>query len=333
MPIRFQCPKCSVRLSVVSRKGGHTSPCPNCRQVITIPLEARTEAPPPLPANRSESKATVITIGPAVSVAASAHLVDSTRGPAAITPIKETRPAVSKTIDENAPTVAPLMGERVRKDDSVEGSAYRATDAQGKELAAEIARLADREKFISFPRWLVYFQAGLLGVVAATFFLLGLMIRQNPSDGVSRTTAMYNCQLTGQVLVNVDGKKVPDEGAVVFVLPVNSHLSELDLQPIRPDQFEPTNNFSISAIEAIGGRVVRINQNGEFDLSLRGPRAYFVLVVSRLASRPDDIKIPKSTSGELKDYFFLGDLVGNKKYFKTEVLLNRRSHNLAVVEF
>ncbi len=333
MPIRFQCPKCHVRLSVTKRKAGQASPCPNCRQQITIPLDATTDAPPPLPAHRSESKATAATLGKAVPVIASTPTIAASGEAPDSAPIKQSRPAVTKAFDENVHSHEPLMGQRAINSELVEGSAYRTKDVQGNELAAEIERLAEREKFISFPRWLVYFQAGLLGVVAATFFLLGMMINQNSGDGEVRTTEMYDCQLTGHVMVKADGKKVPDQGAVVLVLPVNGHLSELDLQPLRPDQFEPLNNLSISAIEAIGGRVVRIDQNGEFDLSLRGPRSYVVLVVSRLGIRPEDVKIPKFATGQLKDYFFLGDLVGNKKYSVSPILLKRRSQNLATIEF
>jgi hypothetical protein len=201
-------------------------------------------------------------------------------------------------------------------------------------LAADEAN-ASLSDTISLPRWIVYFQGGLLGVVAGTFFLLGLMIGQNTGAPNGNLAEMYDCQLTGKVVFEKDGQKAADEGAVVIVVPVEAKLMERpDPQGLRPDDFKAVDNPSIERIKAIGGRVGRINRDGEFDLTLRGPREYYVLVISRRIVRAAEERIPTSTSAEVGGYFFpVEDLIGEKKYDWTKRVLNRRSQNLPTVVF
>lgn len=335
MPIRFHCPKCHVKLSVALRKAGHTSPCPNCRQPIQIPAAPPDASPPPLPAKVSTSQATLaIPAKPVLKEVPAAALIErSPSGPTELAP--SPHPANARTPGESVPSAVPLMGQPARMPDSLDGTQERSSETQNSELAAEVARLAERERFITLPRWIVYTQAGLLGVAATTFFLMGLMIGQYSSSGPTDKTELYECQLTGQVFLIDEGKKNADDGAVVIVLPVDARIMERPApQPLRPDEFQPIDNPSITAIEKIGGRVVRINRAGEFDLTLQGPREYFVLVISRYGVRPDKEKIPKSTVAEIGGFFFPAeDLIGDKKYFLTKIVLSRRSQNLAPIVF
>jgi hypothetical protein len=216
-------------------------------------------------------------------------------------------------------------------------TAIRDLEASNKrtKYLASVAEWAREDHMISVPRWTIYFQAGLLAVTATTFFLMGMMIGQNSTAPEASPTQMYDCQLTGQVLYEQEGRRLPDEGAVVIVVPTELRMMERpDPEPLQPDQFQAVENPSIAQIEALGGRVVRINRDGDFDLTLRGPREYYVLVVSRRSERTEAEKIPKADSAKIGGYFFpVENLIGNKRYQLSTEVLNRRSQNLPTIVF
>ena len=45
MPIRFACPHCRQKLSVSTRRAGHTADCPRCRRPLTIPAAEAASVP------------------------------------------------------------------------------------------------------------------------------------------------------------------------------------------------------------------------------------------------------------------------------------------------
>lgn len=313
MPIRFHCPKCHVRLSVAQRKAGHSSPCPNCRQVITIP----NLSPPPLPSGAAESRQPSEASTGAENAADQSEGVVSTVAPDDRAGARESAVAATGETWQSQTAIREL-------DPHVLDPEYRAA------LAGDPAS----DQTITLPRWTVYFQAGLLAVVATMFFLLGLMIGQNTTSTVATSAELHDCQLTGKVLYLTENRKLPDEGAVVFVLPVNGTILERpDPSSLQPEQFEATENPAIQQIEEVGGRVVRIDRDGTFDLMLRGPREYHVLIVSRNADRNENEEIPTSDTTKILRYFFADDLIGDKKYHLSTVTLNRRSQNLPDVTF
>jgi hypothetical protein len=227
------------------------------------------------------------------------------------------------------------MGEPERKPDLLDEVTGRAERLHDQLLAAEAARLTERQRYMLLPRWIVYFQAGLLGVGCSTFFVLGMMISQNVGKGSERKVETFKTQLTGQVQFFDDGKRLSDEGAVVLVLPVDARITEHpEARNLGPEHFQPTDNPAIEAIDKIGGKVVRVNREGEFALEVLGPREYFVLVISHFTDRPDGEQIPKSVAADVNRFFSSAeDLIGRKKYSLTKMRLDRSSHLLVPVVF
>ena len=217
MPIRFQCPKCRIRLSVAPRKAGHTSPCPNCRQLITIPAGA----PPPLPGATLDSPSAAATSLSSEEPLASSQIHSATPADSdyANAPAQQSPAA-------HASYQSPATDETWRAETAIYKISPHSTRPSQMPTDSAPAALG---KTITFPRWIVYFQAALLGVVATTFFLLGIMIDQNSRRTNGDSTEMYDCQLTGQVVVKKGSRNAPDEGAVVIVVPVDAKLME------RPD--------------------------------------------------------------------------------------------------
>ncbi len=323
MPIRFHCPKCHIRLSVAERKAGHSSPCPNCRQVITIPAEG----PPPLPATTLETSSALATAEKSEPPSGTSHARPPTSDASEFVD-----PPVAQSQAVGASQQSPASNETWQTETAIYDVPPR--PALPSQLASDGTTTA-LPNTISLPRWTVYFQGGLLAVVATTFFLLGMMLGQNSSGTAERSSETYDCQLTGRVVFNRGATKAPDEGAVVIVVPKDGSLQDRvqDHAGLRPEEFEAIDNPSIAQIEAAGGRVVRINHEGEFDLPLRGPREYYVLIISRHSERAAEVEISTSTRAELSGYFFAPDVIGPKKYYLTTLVLNRRSQNLPTVEF
>lgn len=134
------------------------------------------------------------------------------------------------------------------------------------------------------PRWVVYFQVAMLGIVAATFFLFGLMVGQLTGRNLNSEQPSFDCQLTGSVQYQLDGGLLPDEGAVVFLLPRNRKPAErAPGNLVSPREFQPLGNRGIEVVHQLGGAVCRVNASGEFNLVVDGNQQgieYFLLIVS-----------------------------------------------------
>lgn len=154
---------------------------------------------------------------------------------------------------------------------------------------------------ILLPRWVVYFQAALLGIVAATFFIFGMMVTSltsnsdDPFDG-------GEVRVFGTVAKTDEGQQVPDTGAVVLLLPDSPvSISRQDPTTIRPDSFEPLENPTIDAIRAQGGSVVRSNIDGKFELFAR-PGVYNLLIISKTTGNTRQ-KLSKEQVATISQYF------------------------------
>ncbi len=157
---------------------------------------------------------------------------------------------------------------------------------------------------IAVPRWIVYFQAGLIAVVAATFFIFGMMVGNLTSTGPTKATGQQNFRLTGSVLVKQGRQQKADTGSVVIALPAQQKPAErLDPEYLKPNRFEPVNNRAIDKIRDRGGDVVRVNQDGNFELQLRGPAEFFILVISNAKSSQGKFAMEKSQRAEIGRYF------------------------------
>ena len=297
MIFKFRCPKCDIRLTVADHKAGQLSRCPSCQQSIRIP-----PAGPADPIGQPDRR----TAPPS---------------PASVAP----RPLTThpSTPAGDGPLLVETESGSAEPGGSADRSDTRFTDA------------ANDSSFVHLPRWVIYAQAGLLVIVASTFFVFGMMTRQLAGAGGTPATAHYACQLTGTVHLRRGEASVPDEGAVVIVLPADQPPpTRPDAQALRPESFEPLDNPAIEAIEALGGRVVRINSAGSFDLSLTGPREYHVLIISRGATRPPADPIPKSQAVAIGRYFFpVEALLGRQQFYWGSVKLNRQSQAIPPLTF
>ncbi len=310
MVFKFRCPKCDIRLTVSEQKAGQSSRCPSCQQSIRIP---------PLPRSTESSDAS------------SRGSLDSASG--SIRLPGDHRPAEPPIAEAPRLGGVPLAGAQAIGSELFAPPPAKAGDAGTADLTLRVP--SEDPSTLQVPRWVIYSQAGLLLLVAGSFFVLGLMAGQLGAGRGSTAAATYACQLTGTVHLRRSDSQVPDEGAVVIVVPSDRAPAQRpEVQTLRPESFEPLDNPAISAIEALGGRVVRINPAGAFDLSLAGPRDYHVLVISRGSNRPPGESIPKSELVAIGRYFFpVEELVGSHQYYWGSVKLNRQSQAIPPLVF
>jgi hypothetical protein len=166
------------------------------------------------------------------------------------------------------------------------------------------------KNFVQIPRWVIYFQAALLGVVATTFFIFGMMV-----GSVSNSNANQNSdqeyRVNGRVVLS---ENLAEPGAVILLLPdPPSAISRQNPSTITPTNFEPLENPTIDWIGKQGGTVVRSNINGEFEIYARGGN-YVLLVISTNKS-PQSHQLTKKQIAALSQYFLPVEKLISKNMF------------------
>lgn len=167
--------------------------------------------------------------------------------------------------------------------------------AEAASPADKIAPAADgretpEHNILLIPRKVVYFQAGLLAVVAITFFLAGWWI-----GGSGRSPVRDQPVGTGPATLNVllhyrstNSELRADEGAVVLVLPTDKRVTE-KLQAAALDPAAPQPNAAspvIGKLNLIGGAYGRTDAAGKLaGLIVPQPGKHYLLLLSNHARR------------------------------------------------
>ena len=320
MPILFKCELCRARLSISRKKAGKMGTCPKCGGPIQIPSLEEAES------DRSQKKRS-----PHQQPELSLSVSDSAHGgstvPPAIPTVEVNEPTQLESVLPEATQPSALMKPTIENDTSIvdaEEVVYDITSNQANPplpfpapsegaSSQELDDLADHSadekaesmsgvlQSILVPRWIVYFQAGLIGVVAATFFVFGMMVGNLTTGNRIVQTETVKYSVNGRVEL---ASGLPDSGAVILALPIEIKPDQrLDPNLLHPDRFEPVNNPSIDQIRSLGGDVARVNRTGEFELQIEGPAEYYLLVISKSKSRGDNRPLEKQVSAKLGRFF------------------------------
>lgn len=327
-------------MSIARKKAGKIGTCPKCGEAIRIPLVSQNLDE----VNKSDSKilAAVETssTGDSSTKLKGLESLDSNDGDERRQKRFESNEFSSTAPSETAHTTkaaAEISDSFVSLANATLDNAGSHSDSSSlsNEKGDLTSRMADvfqsDQQRISLPRWIVYFQAAMLAVCAATFFVFGMMVGNLTS---TKTVQAESYRINGTVLVSGEGQDQFDEGAVVVLLPADE---KPDPRPegdiLNPDEFEPIDNPSIDLIRRMGGDVIRCSRDGEFETELPGRREYFVLVISKSQQRSGNSEVPKKTAAELGRYFLpYDDLLGDHAYSWTRVKLNS-DRNLKEVRF
>jgi hypothetical protein len=175
------------------------------------------------------------------------------------------------------------------------------------------------QNLVAVPRLVLYVQGVMLGVVALVSFALGVIV--GGSSGGDRQTAgqPIPCAIDGTVSITTSTFQViPDDGAQVFALPVGrTPEPRAKIEGLRPEDAPPeADHEGLAALRSIAGGYARTNAEGRFHLSLPDVGDYYLLVVSRRASRSGGEPVPIDHMAQLGSYFQppVGELVGDRKY-------------------
>ncbi len=171
-----------------------------------------------------------------------------------------------------------------------------------------------RHPTIVLPRWIVYFQAALLGVIATTFFIFGLMVGSLTSGIEPDELAKFECQISGTVEYPTDDGMQPDEGAVVLFLPKNVRPDQPSAGSlVSPAGFQALDNLGIDNLHALGGAIVRADQNGDFKVKVDAAGGkgvdYFLLVVSRHVANDNGLALTKQQLAGINSFFIPAERV------------------------
>ncbi|MCA9264692.1 MAG: hypothetical protein KDA60_12615 [Planctomycetales bacterium] len=140
---------------------------------------------------------------------------------------------------------------------------------------------------IAVPRYVIYSQGALLGLVALLSFLFGAFFGGCVGDHAATPQANRPVQLSGSVMyLDRRGVALADDGSVVLAFPADARPEhQLSLRGLRPDT-KPldADDPNRTALHVMGGSIARV-ENGMYQMDIE-PGQYFVLVVSANQRRP-----------------------------------------------
>ena len=174
----------------------------------------------------------------------------------------------------------------------------------------------DRNK-VAVPRFVLYTQGALLGVVAIGAFLLGWVFGAvTSSPGTSVVEDNTPRVIKGTLTFEDDVGQKPDAGSVVILVPQESRPTIDEKVPamgLGPDDQPP--DESLQRITVMGGAYGRTDVNGDFRVQVPRRGRYFMLLISANQPRPSDSEFNKEHLAQMGRYFVQAtDLLGNHSF-------------------
>src|SRR6185436_17685247 len=166
---------------------------------------------------------------------------------------------------------------------------------------------------VAVPRYVLYTQGLLLGAVALTCFIFGVLTGGTFFSAPSRS-AKGPCTVTGTVRYAAGSQRLPDEGAVIIVLPETKDPGQrMSASGLRPDEPLPETPLAgIQQVKDMGGAYTRAGPQGDFSVNLPSGGKYYLLVLSNHARRKEQ-DVVKTQDARTLGRFFEGaiDLVAD----------------------
>lgn len=326
MPIRFACPQCRQKLSVSSRKAGARGECPRCKQPLKIPDLPEGDEPEPA--------ATTAQQPAPMPLAAQAAAPTEAQAPPPAAPIG---PSLAELPPEPPPDVPPpqvpdapaSQAEPFPSFDEIE-LIYETEDSDYRDMTES----ASPQDVIAVPRYVIYLQGGLLGVVALASFAIGLIAGGAFSSGSGSTAGLPQASVVSGTVSYVSGNRVfPDEGAVIILLPQNNQKPEerAMVAGLRPGDPPPGElHRGLAVLRQLGAGYARADDKGHYSVQLPDRGRYLMLVISQARQLKSAADIQTQDILKIGPYFDNGaDLIGKQRYrLTTESIRGNRQINV-----
>jgi len=183
---------------------------------------------------------------------------------------------------------------------------YAADDEESASQAGFRASL-DPHK-VAVPRSILYMQGALLGLVAMTSLLIGILVGRGLSGRTpSEDEGPQACLVTGEVaLLATNDETRPDVGAVVILVPRDMRPEQqAKMVGLRPQDPPPASDHAgLQILYGLGGDYTRTDATGRFQLRVPDRGHYFLLAISAHAGQ-DDREQPKATLAQIGRFFEL----------------------------
>ena len=195
------------------------------------------------------------------------------------------------------------------------------------------------KELVSVPRWVVYFQAGLLGLTATLFFIFGMMVGSLTSGSSEEIDQTVDCRVIGSAAYREGGDLRADEGAVVFLLPQGKKPDgRWPGELVNPETFKALDNSAIDRIHELGGAVVRADQNGQFDVLIDAKIGsgldYYLLIVSKNVRGVDTDSMTKAQVAAIGTFFIpVEDVIEDRSFYWMKLTADSERIDLPEVEF
>jgi len=258
MPIRFACKHCGQKLSVGSHKAGQKASCPRCKESVRVPGE--TNKP------KAALAASMLVMNDAPEdapddMASAGTMRDAVAAP----PIADEPPVETSELVFDTSSPAAESGH--------DAGVIQRTDYN----------------LVSFPRYVLYAQAGVIAGVAIVCFTLGALMGGAFFHRTGGPVAAKPCLISGFVKVTEGTQVKGDDGAVVIALPHNVETVDerSPVEGFRPRDSAPDEtNRGLLLLRNHGGNFAKADKQGKYQL--RVPRAgkYMLLVISRTKTAP-----------------------------------------------
>lgn len=314
MPIRFRCPRCQQRLSIGAHKSGVLIECPTCKEQVRVPegsevLSVRGPSTSEMELEvSSPSKSTTV---PMADLAA---------------PVMNSPPlAAASAVIPSSPSVSsPSGGSTVAAD----FYAPQRSPSVSFENSPWVSKL-DHSR-VTIPRYVIYSQGLLLGVVGLVCLVIGVFLGRAFSPTTSPIDpATMPCVVSGVVeYEDSQGVRHPDIGAVVLALPAaNQPEKSISSEGLGPEDPQPkAEHPGLRELESLGGKIARVSAAGRYELRVPRGGEFYLVAISKQARRGDDPHQPKITSTIGKYIAPATKLLGDHKYLMQEPVLREERH-------
>lgn len=176
---------------------------------------------------------------------------------------------------------------------------------------------------------------GAVAGVAAARYLFNTRVNpagvEDESAAMSKSVEPVDAQpvIHGRLTFrDAQRQRQPDSGAVVLLLPVKKMGQKLDHTGLRPNDDEESRTAAAQRVARLGGRFIRTDDDGRFQVDLPAGNDFVLLVLSHFRGRSVTDEASDALLNQLEVYFERPDQLVGKLAFHLERI--RRSDTESV---